>query len=175
MIVLGCDPGLANFGIAVVELEPLRVITLEVLRTKKSTAKALVADDNVRRSREIAASLLELCKHRPVAICAEAMSHPRNASAAGKLSMSWGVLSAISALLDIPIVQASPQRIKKATCGRADASKAEVQRALVDRFGALVWPTPGGVIEHAADALGAVIACLDSDVMRMARQMGRAA
>lgn len=177
MIVLGADCGLAHFGIAIVRLgrRAEEVVDVHTFATKKSNAKqnVLAADDNVRRCRELAAHLLELCgAHTPVAICAESMSAPRHASAAAKLSMSWGALATVAQLLGLPVVQCSPQAIKKAVCGAKGASKEDIQAELCDRYSAPLFAhLKKGDREHAGDALAAVVAGLDSDVIRMARQM----
>jgi Holliday junction resolvasome RuvABC endonuclease subunit len=182
--VLGIDPGFAATGYALVELHPtggMDVVGLGVIRTKKSSAKRGVyaADDNLRRARELAVSLSALIHtHNVVAICAESMSFPRNASSAGKLSMAWGILAALTAA-DLPLVQASPQRIKEAVCGRKDASKGELEFELLRRYGndieALLSAVPASLHEHAYDALGAIAACLDSETIRLARMMAGAA
>lgn len=67
----------------------------------------------------------------PGAICAESMSFPRFASAAAKMAMAWGGL--VTTWYAPPICQASPQEIKRALCGRADASKLDVEQAQVFR------------------------------------------
>lgn len=175
-IVLGCDPGLASFGLALVDVDATdeRVVALEVLRTEKSSRKrsVLAADDNVRRCRELSARLLYLVgQHRPRVICAESMSHPRGSSAAAKLAMSWGALATVAEILALPLVQAAPKAIKLATAGSGTASKEDVQAALERRYPGLAWPSRKSDVEHAADALGAVVACLESDVVRMARRL----
>ncbi len=176
--IVGCDPGLANFGVAVVELgrHGECVVHLETIATIKSSRKlsVLAAHDNVRRCRELSARLLVVAgQHGPRVICAESMSAPRSASSAAKLAMSWGALSAVAQLLGLPLVQASPQAIKRTVAGHAAASKADVQGALMQRFGLpeLFEGMRKGDVEHAADALGAAVTCLDSDVVRMARTL----
>lgn len=177
MIVLGIDPGFASMGVAVVDVTEhgVGVITLDVIRTQKDDRKrrTLASDDNVRRAREIAGRLFEA---HIGAICAEAMSFPRNSSAAAKMALSWGVICALAQVRDVPIVQASPQQIKQAVTGSKTASKLDVEAALLKRYGnqieQLVAHLPDSQHEHAFDALAAVVACLDSDVLRMARRVG---
>jgi Holliday junction resolvasome RuvABC endonuclease subunit len=179
MIVLGIDPGFASFGTAVVELTPTteRVHRLGVIRTEKSNKKrnCLAADDNIRRAREISDALEVLSDEWDFrAVCAEAMSFPRSSSVAGKMCLAWGVVTAWMQRLDLALVQASPQTVKLAVCGNKQASKDEVQAALVKRYGAevarLLVNLPAGQHEHPFDALGAVVACLESDVVRMGRR-----
>lgn len=178
MIVIGCDPGLARFGIAIVGLGTIteKVLAVDVYRTAPTPRKrgVLAADDNVRRVRELGQRLLGLIgERRPVAFCAESMSAPRSASSAAKLAMSWGVLGTVAEVAGLPIVQASPQRIKSVVTGNASASKVDVQTALIQRFGEpdLFAGLRAGDVEHAADAVAAMVACLDFDVIRMARRL----
>jgi len=180
VFILGVDPGFASFGYSMVHLLPSieEVMLTDVIRTQKSPKKLNVkaADDNFRRSQAIAAVLHEVVKKwQPVAIAAEAMSFPRNASAAAKVAMAWGILSDICYVYQLPMVQATPQEIKKALCDNKSATKSDIQRALEDRypnqFLRFTQTVPAGQWEHGFDAAGAVVTCLDSDVVRMARGM----
>ena len=176
LYVLGLDPGFASLGYALVALHPVRetILSMGVIRTSKSTAKqgVLAADDNLRRARELW-SLINQQLTAVEVICAESMSFPRNSQAAAKVAMSWGVIAALAEQRGLPIVQASPQAIKKSLCGVKSASKEEVQAALTARYGALPLDpkVPKGEHEHAFDALAAVVCCLDSEVLRMARKL----
>lgn len=185
MFVLGVDPGFASVGYAVVELFPSgeQVLETRVFRTAKSDAKlnTLAADDTVRRTREIAKDLEQMLERlmncegdrRLVAICAEAMSYPRNAVVAAKMAMTWGVLAANAERRNLALVQASPQQVKKAVCGTGSASKDEVATALVTRYREIpgIAELPRTLREHAYDALAAVVCCLGSEVVRMARAL----
>lgn len=180
IIVLGVDPGFASFGYSIVQLFPKseEVLSVNVIRTKKSVKKqkVLVADDNFRRARAIAAILMEVIStHMPAAIAAEGMSFPRNASAAAKVAMAWGILAAVVEDLQLPLVQGTPQQIKKTLTGKTTASKEEVRDVLLERypgqFAAFMQSTPTGQWEHGFDSAAAVVTCLDSDVLRMARGM----
>jgi Holliday junction resolvasome RuvABC endonuclease subunit len=176
-VVLGVDPGFASTGIALVRLLPdgEEAVLLDVLRTSKDDAKrrTLAADDNLRRTRELARAFARLVvEHGVRAICAESMSHPRNASNSGKMSLCWGALAAVAEAHGLPLVQASPQAIKLAVAGAKTASKDDLEFALLQRFGnatEALFTGPDGQREHAFDALAALVACLDSDVVRALR------
>ena len=183
--ILGVDPGFANLGYAMVSLSAdgtLLPVNMGVFETDKSTAKrnVLASDDNVRRAREISRFLRDLLREGslgPVrAVCAETMSFPRSSSVAAKMAMAWGVVASLSEELDIPILQATPQGLKLAVCEDRSASKEDIQKALEKRFGkklltSLVKETTPSKQEHPFDALGAVVACSDSEVLRLARRM----
>lgn len=177
--VLGIDPGFASFGWAIVELgaSSVRPVALGVIRTKPSPKKRRVraTDDNVERCREISEAIARLLEeHLPVAIAAEAMSFPRSSAVAAKMAMAWGVVVDRATLLRLPIVQATPQEVKRALTGARDASKLDVRAELVRRFpglAGLLVGVPGGEHEHPLDALASVLAGLDSEALRMARRL----
>jgi len=196
LIVLGLDPGFSALGYALVNLYTKKLVSLGVVRTKKSDKKrrVLASDDNLRRSREIHRELMNLlgehdddrlmgCGHYDgtncVAVCAEAMSFPRNSSAAAKVAMSWGIIASVADRFGLPVVQASPQEIKKKLCGRKDASKEDIEAAVKKLYRAddsWLKNVPDSLHEHAWDALSAIAGCADSDVLLMAKQLrGRTA
>lgn len=84
--------------------------------------------------------------------------------------MAWGVVATLAEACRVPILQVSPQELKLRVVGKKTASKEEVQQALEQRYGDLPWPPQRTLREHAADGLGAIVACLDSDVVLMARR-----
>lgn len=192
-LVLGVDPGFASIGFALVRLLPQgseEVVELGVIRTEKSATKLNVfaSDDNVRRTRELTRGIYSLLisgssdeftrntQTIAKAICAESMSYPRNSTNAAKVALCWGVLSSLSELLNVPLVQATPQQVKKLTAGSRSASKVDVQDALAERYGrkcldGFLSSIPKTLHEHAVDALGVVVSCLDSEVLRLLRKV----
>jgi crossover junction endodeoxyribonuclease RuvC len=175
-VVLGIDPGFASIGFAAVGLASAseRVLRAWVVRTEPSARKRQVraSEDNARRAMEIAAAVeAALGEFAPVALAAETMSWPRNAAAAAKVALAWGVLCAAAHRHRLPLVQASPQEVKRAVCGRKSASKGEVIEALELRYPDIELPDQLTLQEHAADATAVVVACLEADVIRMARRM----
>lgn len=183
VVVLGVDPGFAATGVALVELLPVgeRVHYLGVIRTAKDDKKrnTLAADDNMRRTREIARALrLLLVEYQCVAFAIEAESPMRNASAAAKVSKAHAVVGVLAEVHGLPIIASSPQKLKKVLCGVATASKEDVESALLKRYGNAIedlFEGPDGMFEHPMDALGAVVVALDSEVLRMARAMSKVA
>jgi|HubBroStandDraft_2_1064218.scaffolds.fasta_scaffold388984_1 Holliday junction resolvasome RuvABC endonuclease subunit len=184
-IVLGVDPGFASFGWSIVKLSSTpEVLAAGVIRTKKATKlqKTLASDDNVVRAREIYNTLQLIIESQPQgkeiqAICAEAMSWPRNAGAAAKVAIAWGVLAAVAEETRMSLLQASPQAVKKAMTGRRDASKDEIKvavwnltlkRSAVDAVGAT--KLPAGCHEHMYDSIAVALTCADSDVVRLLRR-----
>jgi len=185
MLVLGVDPGLANFGWAAVELgrDTERVLAAGNLRTSPSSRKArvLASSDTARRARELRTGLagalagLRSDADPLVAVCAESMSYPRAAKAAHMLGVAWGIAVAEADVYGVPIAQASPQQVKATLTGRKDASKDDVLSALVERYGevalASILSLPKTHREHPADALAAVVACLDHEAIQAVRRL----
>lgn len=189
--ILGVDPGFSNVGWCVIGYQDTHMIplTFGVIRTEKSNAKREVraADDNLRRAREIADAVMKLylgyrdpsgVEWKPKCVCAEAMSFPRNASAAAKVAMTWGVFATCSTVLQTPIVQATPQEVRRSLLGfiGKKASKDEVRDAVLKRFPSLkdheAWTSiPSSLHEHVYDSFAAALACQDSEVVRMLRSM----
>ena len=183
-VVLGLDPGFASFGWCALSLTAapsllpvqLRAVAAGVLRTSKSAAKHHVyaSDDNVARARDLWVRLSMLvAEFKPAALCAEAMSFPRNASAAAKVAISWGLLAALAEEHRLPLIQALPQAVKLACCGKKDASKDEVALAVANLTGmhdGLLGGVPKGQYEHPYDACAVAVACLGSDVLRLLAQ-----
>ena len=177
MIVLGIDSGLACCGFAVVRLLPggEELVRTWCFTTKLSDRKVGVraADDVARRARELAAELLRaIAEHRPVALAVESPSWPRNAGSAAKMGIAFGVIFGLAEQHQLPLVMASPMDVKAAMTGRKTAAKDEVVLAVEGRFPDIEWPRQTTLWEHAADAVGVVVACLDSPVLQMARRLG---
>jgi Holliday junction resolvasome RuvABC endonuclease subunit len=175
MILLGLDPGLAACGWATVEYNwaAMAVERIGTYRTTPSPAKLRIsaAEDLVRRGLELAsatdAAIVDLdAAGDQVIICAEAMSYPRSASAAAKMAIAWGIICAVASHHRTRIVLASPRQIRAAIGVPPGGGKREVQRALEKQLGAIDWPRRRADVEHAADALAAVVACVNLATVR---------
>lgn len=179
---LGLDPGQAEAGYAVVRLDPTggtSVLKMGVIETKPSDRKqrsVRAVDDNARRTREIGDALDEVMFGIAIdAIMVEAFSHPPNASSAAKVALVFGAVIEIARSYKLALLQATPQEIKKAVVGRAAASKGDVAAALAHAYGEqlvadLLEDVAESKRDHAFDALGAVVACLDTDEVRLLRR-----
>lgn len=185
-IVLGLDPGFSSFGWAAVRLLPEggeRVLDVGCIRTERGKGKVLVRDDDRRRAAELARGLLAVAgRFEPAVLSAEALSHvnPRESrmpiATTVKVGRAWGEVDMLTEQLETALVQVAPQTIKKVLCGIASASKADVQRELVRRYpelASLLASIPASFREHPVDALGAVVATLHTNELRLARRYGR--
>lgn len=173
-MILAVDPGLAAMGYAVLALNGAG-IEFGVLRTAPSPKKqrTLAIDDNLRRVREIAHDLNGLIyRHGVKVLAAEAMSFPRSSSSAAKLAMSWAAFATLSELRGLPLVQASPQMVRRALSG-AGSCKDDMAVVVRARLGAIAINAPPSLHDHAYDAAAVGLYVLNSDVVRALR--GRAA
>lgn len=183
--VLGIDPGFANIGIVIAKLtkDRVKIVHGQSFVTKKADKKSrvLTTDDNMTRTKQIVRCLKELyAKYQFVAIAAEAMSFPRNASAAGKMCLCWGALGCLSEWLNLPIFQARPQNIRAALGMQPvkhetkEHGKLRVQKRVIKRLPEMVKRVAKAKIpatrqEHVFDAAAAVLTALNSPELQWVR------
>lgn len=191
-IVIGLDPGFASFGWAALRLGAEspedHLLGLGVIRTQKSAAKRRVrsTDDNAERASEIADALLDVLARydhvdcaRVIAFCVEQMSFVRSSAVMAKVGMAHGIAITIATQGRYPLLGVTPQELKRGVCGMRDASKEQIRDSLRARYltcqalDALDREVPRGQQEHPYDALGAIVACLETDTIRMGRQLAR--
>ncbi len=183
-VVVGVDPGFALLGLCAVELFSdggEQVLGMRLVETKKSDKRlrVLASDDNMRRTREIyRETSLFMEERNPVAFVTESFSPPRNAQTAAKVARAIGVIAALAEAKDLPIVSILPKTIKKVATGKATASKQEIEHSMRTRYSSSTLDRvsvgiPPSKLNHVMDALAAVVASLDSDVIRAVRVTGR--
>ena len=172
MRVLGIDPGFSSLGWAICEMfnRDLTASQCGVITTEK--AKHLVqlrsSEDNIQRAQLIYHQLSKILSHNDIGLIAtETMSWPRNAGVVAKMGIVWGVIASVSEQLSIPMLQASPIEIKKAVTGNGKASKEEMIASIKTKFPSLILPPQTTLQEHCADAVGAVMACQRTQLMRI--------
>ena len=176
MIVLGVDPGYATFGwaLANVTSEGIDPLCVGVVQTEKSHRrnKVLAPDDEFRRSKELHAELIGLIRRNDVKlICAEGMSSPRNAKTIRMLGFAWGVLASICSELQIPMVQVSPNMLKKKLCGKVNSTDKELHGEITERYPKMATLIESVTVkskrEHAYDAMIAIEVCRNSEIFVM--------
>lgn len=194
MIVLGLDPGFASFGWCAVKLhaDGEDPVALGVIRTGASPKKrkVLAREDNWRRAQDLTKALIDVFDGwGPTVVCAEAMSFPRSAASAAKVAMSWGIVATLCEQRKVAVLQPTPQEVKRAVLGqrpkpkrggrkaheKKKKGKAATQAALIRRYPRLRRLLRGidarSQWEHPVDALGAVVACFDSEEIRLFRKL----
>lgn len=183
--VLGIDPGFAKLGVARVNVDPEHgdmLMELAVYQTKPSAKKrkVLAMDENLRRLGELVDNVRPHIERADV-VCMESFSPPRHASAAAKIAFAWGAVIALCRALDKPVLQCSPQLLKKTLTGARNASKHDIAAAVDRVFGehnVVAELERGGIApsnaEHCYDAAAAIITCLDSETVRLLTAGARA-
>ena len=156
MIILSLDPGFVATGILVYSVEKDEIIYLETVETQKSNKKnkLRVADDDYRRLQEIACKIEQIAKKYAPDLVIFEIPHggARNGRAARAMGLVTGLMAGTMATLNLPTEIYSPADCKKATTGKLNASKSEVERAVLNRFPNTPWPKVKKRREHVIDA-----------------------
>lgn len=149
MRILGIDPGLANSGFGIVDVDGRQLHAIEwgVVTTPKTDTQAT-------RLRTIERDFDELlATWAPAVVVIERMIFARAARHAQQTAEARGVIVAVVARHGIPVEGYTPQQAKCDLTGSGRADKAEVQEAVAHAFGMASIPRP----DHAADALAQVV------------------
>ena len=178
---MGVDPGFASMGLAV--LDGTSLVACDVVKTAKERApraQLRVSVDDARRMGELCAaieSMVEDSGAGAVAVEVFTVVPGKMAGGAVKTAMAYGALYALArarGLLWLPLV---PTDLKRALCGRASASKGEVQHAVEARIAGATEALARlakGKREHAADAMASALVGAD-ELRRLAPALGRIA
>lgn len=179
--VLGLDGSLANFGIAVVIIDPdekkiIEVKDLILSTTKKSSVKSMKrADDDFARFQQHWQTLKsEATKHNIQAIFGEIPSGAQDARAAFAFGGVTAILAGLSC--DYTTTVVTPSEVKIASTGNKHADKEDVIAAMYKEFPHANWikgkkPNAMSITdakglyltnanEHLADAVAVVLAGL---------------
>lgn len=180
--ILALDVGFTHTGIAVMTFNddgpPVwNISTTACIVTKPEAKKRRIyeTDDKVRRVKIICTGLQEAVERwSPHLIAAELPSSGgKSAAAHASMGMAITAVTCVSQLCNVPLRSYNWDDIKLKATGKRTASKKEVQDAIVK-----VWPHLGeehvsaksntgytGDFEHIADAIGAGLCSLESDVV----------
>ena len=147
--IIGVDPGLASTGWGLVESSrgKLRYIAHGCIETQPNEVRG-------ERLVFIYQSFLEILKtYDPKEAAIENLYFGKNISSAMSVSEARGVLLLALTGHGIPVLELTPNAIKKAVVGVTRADKKQVQEMIRLILGLSEIPKPA----HAADALGAAI------------------
>lgn len=192
-MILALDPSYSNFGCSVFNARA-QVVRVGTIQTQKTKNKLLrVADDDVRRITHISTRLsrvIKTCKIQGV-LAELPPSNSKSAAAAKGLGIAVAIAVSLFTELDIPVEWATPEEVKKALTGKANASKDEMMLAACKKHGwniteKEVYARKTGKLqridrtfhvlgkdlgknkfEHIADSIGAFEALRHSNVARM--------
>jgi len=150
MRICGIDPGLQCTGYAVVVADAASVELLEagVLRPDKGASLP-------ERLRQLSAEVYGLlAEHEPEALAVEQLySHYAHPTTAILMGHARGVILAAAAELGVQVLDISATRVKRLLTGNGQASKAQVQRAVVTLLNLTEPPKPADVADAIAVAL----------------------
>jgi crossover junction endodeoxyribonuclease RuvC len=124
--VLGIDPGLANFGLAVVARRD-RSVSLVWADTLRTPAEA---NEAVRLRRLADAVAAAIAEHRPDALAIERVAWNRNQVSALRVARAIGATMVAADRAGIPVREYGPNEVKMAVTGFGNADKRQVRDAL---------------------------------------------
>ena len=164
-MLLGIDVAFSHTGFVVLNPASGSIIASGCIVTKKehgrTSLRVRVSDSDFRRCREIAAVLIQqIACHRVTGIVAELPTGGAIAARSARtMGMASGVLAGVAEAIDIPVEVYSPQEVKLAACGVANASKDAVIKAMCKKWPALVGCVkPNSLLEHTCDAAAVLLA-----------------
>lgn len=148
MLVVGLDPGLRRTGWGVIEVRGSRL---------SHVAHGFVASDAAlslaERLRQLYQGLLAmLAEQRPAEASVEETFVNKNPTSTLKLGQARGVALCAAAMAGVPVIEYSPNLIKKCIVGTGHAQKQQID-LMVRRL----LPTAHDLGPDAADALAAAI------------------
>lgn len=171
--VLGIDIGFAHTGLALIE--GYRVVHSTVISTQKSDRKKelRVADDDAERCQLLTRSLVQyIQEYQPDGVIVELPTGGSQGARANRaMGMATGVIAAVVEILQVPTEWVTPTEVKMAACGRRDASKEDVQKAVLRHYEWQEKPRKPSDFEHAADAAAAVWAAEHGLLLRTLRSL----
>ena len=151
---IGIDPGLASTGWGVLDFSNGKLLyvshgCIETSSDKKKSDRLLL----------IYKSFLEILKtYKPDEAAIESLYFGRNVTSAISVAEARGVLLLALATQGLPVIELTPNAIKKAVVGVTRADKKQIQEMVRIILGLKEIPKP----DHAADALGAAITAAHS-------------
>jgi crossover junction endodeoxyribonuclease RuvC len=162
MRILGIDPGSRITGFGIIEREGNRLVYVE------SGCIRAGDGDFPTRLKTIFDSLCDVVRiYTPDQVAIEQVFMHRNPDSALKLGQARGAAICAMMVMGLPINEYSPAEIKKATVGRGNAAKEQVQHMVC-----ALLKLPGLPQADAADALA--VAMCHSHVGQTLQQIGAA-
>lgn len=149
MIILGIDPGLANFGWGLISAgeQSARLIEYGLITTDPAFSLE-------KRVSFIGNQCLELMKtHHVEAVAVEDIYFVKNKASALSIAKVIGAVYLAAGFLGIDVTTYTPLQIKTTITGIGRAEKQQIQQMIKVLLGLEAVPSP----DHAADALAAAV------------------
>ncbi|PKM91698.1 crossover junction endodeoxyribonuclease RuvC [Candidatus Falkowbacteria bacterium HGW-Falkowbacteria-1] len=152
-IVLGIDPGFADTGFGVLEVDGSKIKCLEF-----GSIKTAPKDIFVDRLKKIDKALQEIVnKYKPSLVSVEKIFFNNNAKTALMVGHARGVILLNISKNNIPIVEFTPLQLKQSICNYGRADKNQIKKMIKIFLNLKELPKS----DDAADALGLAICALN--------------
>ncbi len=156
-IIIGIDPGIADTGFGVIEVDGSKLTCLEYGSIKTKAGNKL----SVRLHRLYTELTTLLKKYKPVLVCVEELFFCNNAKTALIVGQARGVVLLTIEENGVQLVEFTPLQIKQAVSSFGGADKKQVQRMVKLILNLKEIPTP----DDAADALAAAICASNTKIL----------
>lgn len=149
MRILGIDPGLAQTGYGLVDIEDgeLQLVCYGVISTEAGDLTP------IRLQIIYQAVQALIAEYAPGAAAIEELFFGKNITSAIQVGKAVGVITLACAHAGLPVTEYSPAKIKDAVTGYGKADKAQVQMMVRNLLNLEETPRP----DHAADSLAVAI------------------
>ncbi|MFA6358183.1 MAG: crossover junction endodeoxyribonuclease RuvC [Candidatus Omnitrophota bacterium] len=151
MIILGVDPALAITGYGVIQIKGLTTALVEagIIQTKSK-------ESTPQRLEKIYRGVVKLISDTQAEciVLEKIYSHYKHPATACILGQARGVICLAASTQNIPFFEYAATRIKKSITGNGLASKAQVQRMVVQLLGLAAMPEYMDVTDALALAIG---------------------
>jgi Holliday junction resolvasome RuvABC endonuclease subunit len=185
--VAGFDPSLRNWGVALgtydTETQELKVKTVDVIQPVLPTGKQVRQNSlDLESALQLCAGALDYAKQAQ-AVFVEVPVGSQSARAMASYGICIGVLGGLRAS-GIPFFEVTPTEVKMSSVGKKTATKAEMIQWATTLQPDATWPyykEKGQMIlseakaEHMADAIGAIVAGLNTNSFKQTVPFLRAA
>ncbi|MGV8863225.1 MAG: hypothetical protein ACOH2T_18925 [Pseudomonas sp.] len=162
--VVGFDPSLRNWGVAVSQLDLtsglLDTPSLSLVQTTNGKGKQVRQNSaDLQVAEELATAALALARKAKV-VFVECPVGSQSSRAMASYGICVGILGAIRAE-GIPLIEVTPLEVKLVMSGLKTATKHQMIDAAVNAYPGANWPMHQGKVsaskaEHMADAIGAI-------------------
>ncbi|HBN7444947.1 TPA: hypothetical protein L3526_004404 [Escherichia coli] len=178
--VVGIDPSMSNFGLAVgtldLETDELEVHGLTLVETKAGNNKKTVRvnSDDLRRASEIWRVSRPIIEQANMVFCELPVGSQNSRS-----QTSYGICIGVLACVDKPLIQVTPNEIKHFVGNKLTTSKEEIIKWATKQHPDAPWlrrkQSGHDVLvnknEHLADAVAAIHTGLQTDQFRQVRDV----
>lgn len=170
--IVGLDPSMSNFGIAAGTLDldtnEVKITRFELAETKAGGKKKTVRvnSDDLRRAGEIWAKAKPMIDEAHIVFAELPVG-----SQSSRAQTSYGICIGVLASIQKPLIQITPDEIKKYVGGKASVAKEDIIEWAIQEQPDAPWlrhKSKGEMVltgknEHLADAVAAIYVGLDTD------------